>query len=188
MFVFCIWFNEVVRWSDRVVREGNALQGVSRWFRRIQRILRFHIDKYQPLRERERDLFQNRKRKRLSHMIANVKFHVTRCHPVTLYKSVTLPPVDQIIIWLPNSIWSTNPCILLRQPNSTIIRSKVQSSLSQILQPGLPSSVSLNCSCSSWAASCRHWLLSSHFSANWIRILAWDYFGCLLDRNFALDL
>ena len=60
------------------VREGNALQGVSRWFRRIQRILRFHIDKYQPLRERERDLFQNRKRKRLSHMIANVKFHVTR--------------------------------------------------------------------------------------------------------------
>ena len=121
-------------------------------------------------------------------MIANVKFHVTLCHAVTLYKSVTLPPVDQIIIWPPNSIWSTNPCILLRQLNSTIIRSKVQSLLSQILQPGLPSSVSLNCSCSSWAASCRHWLLSSHFSANWIRILAWDYFGCLLDRNFALDL
>ena len=45
-------------------------------------------------------------------MIANVKFHVTRCHAVTLYKSVTLPPVDQIIIWLPNSIWSTNPYIL----------------------------------------------------------------------------
>ena len=151
------------------VREGNALQGVSRWFRRIQRILRFHIDKYQPHTE---IYFIWKKRKRLSHMIANVKFHVTLCHAVTLYKSVTLPPVDQIIIWLPNSIWSTNPCILLRQPNSTIIRSKVQSSLSQILQPGLPSSVSLNCSCSSWAASCRHWLPSSHFSANWIRILA----------------
>ena len=106
-------------------------------------------------------------------MIANVKFHVTRCHAVTLYKSVTLPPVDQIIIWPPNSVWSTKPYILLRHLNSTIIRSKVQSSLSQILQPGLPSSVSLNCSCSSCATSCRHWLLSSHFSANWIRILAW---------------
>ena len=34
------------------VREGNALQGVSRWFRRIQTILRFHIDKYQPHTER----------------------------------------------------------------------------------------------------------------------------------------
>ena len=40
-------------------------------------------------------------------MIANIKFHVTRCHVVTLYKSITLPPVDQIIIWLPNSTWST---------------------------------------------------------------------------------
>ena len=42
--------NNPVR-SDHV-REGNALQVVSRWFRRIQRILRFHIDKYQPHRER----------------------------------------------------------------------------------------------------------------------------------------
>ena len=40
-------------------------------------------------------------------MIANIKFHVTRCQVVTLYKSITLPPVDQIIIWLPNSTWTT---------------------------------------------------------------------------------
>ena len=103
-------------------------------------------------------------------MIANVKFHVTRCHAVTLYKSVTLPPVDQIIIWLPNSIWSTNPYILLRHLNSTIIRSKVQSSLSQILQPGLPSSVDLKGSCSSWAAPCRHWLLSSQLTGSGFRL------------------
>ena len=37
-------------------------------------------------------------------MIANVKFHVTRCHAVTPYKSVTLPeklPEGQLILlWL----------------------------------------------------------------------------------------
>ena len=60
---------------------------------------------------------------------------MTRCRAVTLYKSVTLPPVDQIIIWLPNSIY---PYILLESLNLTIIRSKVQIVLGPASETLLP--------------------------------------------------
>ena len=117
-------------------------------------------------------------------------FHISSSHDLmsccNAIKVRNTPPVDQIIIWLPSSIRSTNPYVLLRKP--TIIHRKVLSSLSQILQPGLPSLVSLIGSCSFWEAPCRHWLLSSHFSVKWIRIPAWACFRYLLDRNLTLDL
>ena len=99
------------------------------------------------------------------------------------------PPVAEIITWLPNFILSTQPLHYIMEKtehNNYSILEKVHSSLIQILQTGLPSSVGFNCSRSSWTALSRYWLLS--FSSSWIRFLAWAIFRRLSHTNFTLVL
>ena len=70
-------------------REGNALQGVSRWFWKIQRILSFHIERYQP--HSEKFISEQEKAKTLKSHDCKRRVSSDRCHAVTPYKFVALP-------------------------------------------------------------------------------------------------
>ena len=152
------------------------------------RILRFHIDL---ISTRTIHCTYNYSNKRTMNKRSHDSQGVLLTWPAVTGNailSVTLPLVDQIITWLPNSIWSTQPLHNNHWENWTqqLFIEKVHSSLIEILQPGLPSSVSSNCCRLSWTALSRYWLLS--FSSNWNRILAWAIFGRLSHRNFTWDL
>lgn len=67
--------------------ESNALEGINRCFLKESKELK--VPTSININHTEEIYFRKGRKRKRKHMIANVKFPGTRCHPVTLYKSIT---------------------------------------------------------------------------------------------------
>lgn len=80
------------------IREGNTLLGVNRLFLKESKDLQ--VPTLIDINHTERFISEygmKNKNAKLSHMIANIKFHMTQCHAVLLYKTGNI----QILFFCP---------------------------------------------------------------------------------------